>query len=150
MKLWVKYTSYHFGYLQLNNWGHAKRPSIYYLSTFLDLFWPTHYVNINTVLNVSKKLPFFNQPTNPPSSFADVIYGCSLPFPKPFLLCVLTCILGCEFLNNQSTSVSIGLNLILASIFDLLSIESPFNGRLRITSNFTDKSGIAVQQLFDL
>ena len=36
------YISYQFGYLQLHDWGYAIEPSIYYVSTFLDLFWPTH------------------------------------------------------------------------------------------------------------
>ena len=67
MKLWVlKYISYQFGYLQLNNWDHAKGPSIYYVSAFLDLFWPTHYVKINTALYwMSAKTAIFltNQPT---------------------------------------------------------------------------------------
>jgi hypothetical protein len=45
-------------------WG----TSLYYVSIFLDFFWPTHYVSINTVINISKHLP------GPPSPFADVIY----------------------------------------------------------------------------
>ena len=40
----------------------------------LDFFWPTHYVSINTVLNVSKTGNFLDPPTE---SFADVIYGWS-------------------------------------------------------------------------
>ena len=49
-----------------------KGPSMYYVSTFLDFFWPTHptfYVSINTVLNISKNIYFLNPPSQ-----ADVIY----------------------------------------------------------------------------
>ena len=50
---------------------YPEGPSIRYVITFLDVFETTHYVSINTVLNVSKKLPI-SVPI-PPS--ADVIYG---------------------------------------------------------------------------
>ena len=50
----------------------AKGPSMYYVSTFLDFFVPsTHYVSINTLLDVRKYYHFLNLP---PSPFADVIY----------------------------------------------------------------------------
>ena len=38
------------------------------------LFWPTHYVSIDTILNVSKTGHFLDPPTQ---AFADVIYGWS-------------------------------------------------------------------------
>ena len=45
-------------------------PSIYHVSIILSFFYPpTHYVSINTVLNVSKTDHFLD----PPSPFADVI-----------------------------------------------------------------------------
>ena len=42
--------------------GHTKGPSLYYVSIFLDFFWPTHYVSINTVLNVIKTGHFLDLP----------------------------------------------------------------------------------------
>ena len=41
----------------------GKGPSIYYVSIILDFFWPTHYVSINIVLNVSKTGYFLDSPT---------------------------------------------------------------------------------------
>ena len=64
------------------HWG----SSMYYVNTFLDLFWPTHYFTINTLLNVSKNCHFMNldirQPTQPSSPFADLMYGWSLSWCK--------------------------------------------------------------------
>ena len=40
-------------------WG----PYLYYVSIFLDFFWPTHYVGINTVLNICKNGHFLTPPT---------------------------------------------------------------------------------------
>jgi len=51
-----------------------KGPSIYYVSIISDFFWPTHYVSIHKVVNVSKAVHFLD----PPSLFADVINGWSL------------------------------------------------------------------------
>jgi hypothetical protein len=49
----------------------AVLTGVYYVSIFLDFSdSPTHYVSINTVLNVSKNDHFPTPPTHP---FADVI-----------------------------------------------------------------------------
>ena len=45
----------------------TKGPSLYYVRTFLDLFWLYHHVTINTVMNC----PFLNSPCPLP----DVMYG---------------------------------------------------------------------------
>ena len=49
-----------------------KGPSLYYVSIYLDFFWPTHYVSINTVLNFSKTGHFLDPPTQ---SLAKVIHN---------------------------------------------------------------------------
>ena len=52
---------------QHSRWNFRRMSSngsfIYYVSIFLDSFWPTHYVSINTVLNDSKNGHFLNPPT---------------------------------------------------------------------------------------
>ena len=83
--------------LSLENWG----PSINYVDTFLDPFWPIHDISINILLSVvlggenvpswlrwgwlqklgegPKPPPRLWQPyTHPPGPFDDVIYGWSL------------------------------------------------------------------------
>ena len=41
----------------------SKGPSLYYVRIFLDFFWPTYYVNINTAMNVGQNGYFPNPPT---------------------------------------------------------------------------------------
>ena len=52
----------------------AKGPSMYCVSVILNFFSPTHYVSLNTVLNVRKTGHFLNSP----SPLADAIYGWQL------------------------------------------------------------------------
>ena len=51
-----------------------KGPSIYYVSIILDALWPTHWVSLKSVLNVSKTGHFLDS-TSP---FADIIYEWTL------------------------------------------------------------------------
>ena len=41
----------------------ALGPSMYYVGITLCFFWPSHYVSINTVINISKTCHFLNPPT---------------------------------------------------------------------------------------